>query len=170
MNDLNNINNFNIILLELSYRLQYMPEVQFTVEEDCNHKGGIFKGRVAEMDAWGCLSVDYVDNGHTYEYNFNPKYDKNFKLFLRSLSDMTDEEHIELEELVAFYMDDILLEDSYDSDSEWCLYDRTGIKNMIGGARFYWEEMIPIYDWFHKKGFDYRGLIEKGIVDKKLID
>ena len=158
---MNNINNFNIILLELSYRLQYMPEVQFTVEEDCNRKGGI---------AWGCLSVEYVDNGHTYDYHVYPKYDDNFKLFLRSLSDMTDEEHEELEELVAFYMDDVLLEDSYDPDIEWCLYDRTGIKNMIGGARFYWEEMIPIYDWFHKKGFDYRGLIEKGIVDKKLID
>ena len=161
------MNNINIILLELSYRLKYQPEVQFTVEEDCNHKGGIFRGNVSEMDAWGRLSVDYVDNGHTYEYNFNPKYDKNFKLILRSLYDMTDEEQIELEELVAFYMDDILLGESYDSDREWCLYDKTGIKNMIGCARFYWEEMIPIYDWFNSKGFDYRGLIEKGIVIKK---
>ena len=161
------MNSFNIILLELSYRLQYQPEVQFTVEEDCNRKGGIFRGTVSEMDAWGCLSVDYVDNGHTYEYNFNPKYDKNFKLILRSLYDMTEEEHIELEELVAFYMDDILLDEAYESDAEWCLYDRTGIKNLTGGAKFYWEEMIPIYDWFHTKGFDYRGLIEKGIVIKK---
>ena len=161
------MNNFNIILLELSYRLQYQPEVQFTVEEDCNHKGGIFRGTVSEMDAWGCLSVDYVDNGHTYEYYFNPKYDVNFKLILRSLYDMTEEEHVELEELVAFYMDDTLLDDAYEPGAEWCLYDRTGIKNMIGGAKFYWEEMIPIYDWFHKKGFDYRGLIEKGIIIKK---
>ena len=161
------MNNINIVLLELSYRLQYQPEVQFTVEEDCNHKGGIFKGNVAEMDAWGRLSVDYVYNGHTYEYDFNPKYDKNFKLILRSLYDMTEEEHIELKELIAFYMDDTLLDEACESDTEWCLYDRTGIKNMIGGAKFYWEEMIPIYDWFHKKGFDYRGLIEKGIVIKK---
>lgn len=161
------MNNINIILLELSYRLNYQPEVQFTVEEDCNHKGGIFRGNVSEMDVWGCLSVDYVDNGHTYEYNFNPKYDKNFKLILRSIYDMTDEEQIELEELVAFYMDDMLLGEAYDSNGEWCLYDKTGIKNMIGGARFYWEEMIPIYDWLNSKGFDYRGLIEKGIVIKK---
>jgi hypothetical protein len=161
------MNNINIVLLELSYRLQYQPEVQFTVEEDCNHKGGIFRGNVSEMDAWGRLSVDYVYNGHTYEYDFNPKYDKNFKLILRSLYDMTEEEHIELEELVAFYMDDILLDEAYESDAEWCLYDKTGIKNLTGGAKFYWEEMIPIYDWFHTKGFDYRGLIEKGIVIKK---
>lgn len=162
---MNNIK--NIVLLELSYRLQYQPEVQFTVEEDCNHKGGIFRGNVSEMDAWGRLSVDYVYNGHTYEYDFNPKYDKNFKLILRSLNDMTDEEHIELEELVAFYMDDTLLDEAYETGAEWCLHDRTGIKNLIGGARFYWEEMIPIYDWLNEKGFDYRGLIEKGIVLKK---
>ena len=162
-----NENYFDIILLELSYRLKYQPEVQFTLEEDCNHKGGIFKGTVSEMDAWGCLSVDYVYDGHTYEYCFNPKYDANFKLILRSLHDMTDEEQIELEELVAFYMDDMLLGEVYDSDCEWCLYDKTGIKNRIGGAKFYWEEMIPIYDWLNSKGFDYRGLIEKGIVIKK---
>ena len=80
---------------------------------------------------------------------------------------MTEEEHKELEELVAFYMDDILLDETCEPNTEWCLYDRTGIKNLIGGARFYWENMIPIYDWLNSKGFDYRGLIEKGIVIRK---
>lgn len=158
------MNNINIVLLELSYRLKYQPEVQFTVAEDCNHRGGIFRGIVSELDHDGYITVDYGDN-YSCEYCFNPRIDVNFKLILRSLDDMTDEEYNELNELVNFYMNDSLSDDC-ESNNEWSLYHKTGIKNTLGGARFYWEDMIPIYDWFNSKGFDYRGLIKKGIVIK----
>ena len=83
------------------------------------------------------------------------------KPYLRSLSSMTEEERKELELLVAIEVDNAENED--EDASEWCLYDRTGILNVMGGARFYFDEMIHVYDWLYQHHFDFRGLISLGL-------
>lgn len=85
-----------------------------------------------------------------------------FKPYLRPLSSMTEEEKKGLERLI----DEKLNRNTDQEDDEWTpwvLYDTTGIKNYIGGERFYFDEMGFIYDWLNAHHFDYRGLIEKNL-------
>lgn len=74
--------------------------------------------------------------------------------FLRPLGDMTDEEHIELLSMVSQNLDGGKNQEDIDNPSEWILYDNNGIKNCMGGARFYFDEMIPIYHWLYKHRFN----------------
>ena len=83
-----------------------------------------------------------------------------FKPYLRPLSSMTDAERKELSNLVKKELND----NQEDDDClTWVLYDSTGIKNQMGGERFYFNEMSIIYDWLNAHHFDYRGLIKKGL-------
>ena len=86
----------------------------------------------------------------------------NCRLYLRPMLSMTEEEKKELERLI-----DEKLNRNTDQENDewtpWVLYDTTGIKNYIGGERFYFNEMSFIYDWLNSHHFDYRGLIEKGL-------
>ena len=76
--------------------------------------------------------------------------------YLRSIETLTEEERKELSKLVSIHIDCNYNYETEDN-SEWGLYaEGTGIKNLMGGARFYWNELVPIYDWFHKKHFNYR--------------
>ena len=84
------------------------------------------------------------------------------KPYLRSLSSMTEEEKKELERLIDEKLNKHIGQED-DEWTPWVLYDTTGIKNSIGGERFYFDEMIFIYDWLNKKMFDYRNLIPKGL-------
>ena len=84
------------------------------------------------------------------------------KPYLRPMSSMTEEEKQELERLI----NEKLNRNTDQEDNEWTpwvLYDTTGIRNSIGGERFYFDEMSFIYDWLNAHHFDYRGLIEKGL-------
>lgn len=85
--------------------------------------------------------------------------------YLRPFSDMTEEERKELNSIISKYFDGIE-EEEEDDYLEWCLYDRTGIHNLVGGARFYFDEMVYVYDWLIQHHFDFRGLIEKGLAIK----
>lgn len=100
-------------------------------------------------------------------YNYQTEGDECYayitecKPYLRPMSSMTEEEKENLQNLI-----DEKLNYGIDSENEWSswvLYDNTGIKNMIGGERFYFDDMSFIYDWLNAHHFDYRGLIEKGL-------
>ena len=99
------------------------------------------------------------------EFVFSDGYERNLeqiKPYLRPMSSMTEEEKKELERLIDEKLNKHIGQED-DEWTPWVLYDTTGIKNSIGGERFYFDEMIFIYDWLNKKMFDYRGLIEKGL-------
>ena len=74
---------------------------------------------------------------------------------------MTEEEKEELQKII----DEKLNGDHSDPEEwvPWVLHDSTGIKNMIGGEEFYFDDMIVVYDWLNKHYFDYRDLIKKGL-------
>ena len=102
----------------------------------------------------GCYRVD------SYEAWFD--LDSNqFKPYLRPLHSMTEEEKEELQKIIDEKLNGGLEPD--DIYYAWALYDSTGIENMIGGERFYFDGMIAIYDWLNEHYFDYRGLIKKGL-------
>lgn len=82
--------------------------------------------------------------------------------YLRPMSSMTEEEKKELERLIDEKLNKHIGQED-DEWTPWVLYDTTGIKNYVGGERFYFDEMCFIYDWLNAHHFDYRGLIEKGI-------
>jgi len=82
--------------------------------------------------------------------------------YLRPMSSMTKEEKKEFERLIDEKLNKHIGQED-DEWTPWVLYDTTGIKNYVGGERFYFDEMSFIYDWLNKHHFDYRGLIEKGL-------
>lgn len=84
------------------------------------------------------------------------------KLLLRSMSSMTEEEKQELERLI----NEKLNRNTDQEDDEWTpwvLHDTTGIRNSVGGERFYFDDVSFIYDWLNAHHFDYRGLIKRGL-------
>ena len=83
------------------------------------------------------------------------------KPYLRPMSSMTEEEKQELERLINEKLNGKDQED--DEWTPWVLHDTTGIRNSVGGERFYFDEMSFIYDWLNTHHFDYCGLIEKGL-------
>jgi hypothetical protein len=150
-----------LLLKDLSSRLFYNPWVQFNLEYgDNGHKEGLYKAHISSIDPTsGWLEVDYFET-ETLEKEWSSTIE-NIKPYLRSLYNMTEEERKELELLVAIEVDNAENED--EDASEWCLYDRTGILNAMGGARFYFDEMIHVYDWLYQHHFDFRGLISLGL-------
>jgi hypothetical protein len=97
--------------------------------------------------------------GTLHDFMFN---DLEVKPYLRPMSSMTEEEKKELERLIDEKLNKHIGQED-DEWTPWVLYDTTGIKNYVGGERFYFDEMSFIYDWLNKHHFDYRGLIEKGL-------
>jgi hypothetical protein len=91
--------------------------------------------------------------------------EEGWKPYLRPLYSMTREEKKEFERLI----DEKLNRNTGQEDNEWTpwvLHYTTGIRNSIGGEKFYFDEMIFIYDWLNKNHFDYRDLIPKGLAIK----
>lgn len=82
--------------------------------------------------------------------------------YLRPMSSMTEEEKKELERLIDEKLNGNIGQEN-DEWVPWVLHDTTGIKNFIGGERFYFDEMSFIYDWLNAHYFDFRGLIEKNL-------
>lgn len=125
-----------------------------------------------------CARLPYGFTVHRYSDNRDITFEKNeldefshfleysegkeFKPYLRPMSNMTEDEREELERLI----DEKLNGNIDQEDNEWApwiLHDTTGIKNSIGGERFYFDEMSFVYDWLNAHRFDYRGLISLGL-------
>ena len=71
-----------------------------------------------------------------------------FKPYLRPMSSMTEEERLELSRL---------------SDDKFKFYLYTGEPEIICYEKYNYLEGVKVFNWFNKKHFDYRGLIEKGL-------
>ena len=120
-------------------------------------------GVIIQVKDWASLDTE-LKIGHI---NRLKNDDIELKPYLRLMSSMTEEEKKELERLI----DEKLNKHTGQEDDEWTpwvLYDTTGIKNYVGGERFYFDEMSFIYDWLNAHHFDYRGLIEKGLAIEAL--
>ena len=72
------------------------------------------------------------------------------KLYLRPMSSMTEEERKELVHLVVYVEGPRVIKQIKDG----------GLDIMEGKYQFH---SLQVLDWLNKKGFDYRGLIEKGL-------
>ena len=75
------------------------------------------------------------------------------KPYLRPISSMTEEEKEELRDTYAW----IYSEYPFDDEDE----DEDGLRNVedVGG---HYEPSTETYDWYNRKMFDYRGLIQMG--------
>jgi hypothetical protein len=94
-------------------------------------------------------------------------YSKEFKPYLRPMSSMTKEEKKELERLIYEKLNRNTSQEE-DEWTPWILHDTTGIRNSVGGERFYFDDMSFVYDWLNSHHFDYRGLIDRGLAHEAL--
>ena len=79
------------------------------------------------------------------------------KPYLRSMSSMTEEEGKELEHIFC------------EIDAPCWVDTKYGCVNFTGDNDFIDTVIAEVYtDWLNKKGFDYRGLIEKGLAHPAL--
>ena len=115
-------------------------------------------GVIIQVKDWASLDTE-LKIGHI---NRLKNDDIELKPYLRPMSSMTDEEKKELERLIDEKLNKHIAQED-DGWTPWVLYDTTGIKNYVGGERFYFDEMSFIYDWLNAHHFDYRGLIENGL-------
>ena len=113
---------------------------------------------IIQVKDWASLDTE-LKIGHI---NRLKNDDIELKPYLRPMSSMTEEEKKELERLIDEKLNKHIVQED-DGWTPWVLYDTTGIKNYVGGERFYFDEMSFIYDWLNAHHFDYRGLIEKGL-------
>ena len=121
-----------LLLKDLCARLPYGVKCHFkygTAESDITLK--CIDGDVARFD-YGWYGKFHVI--------IDPQY---IKPYLRSLSSMTEEEKVEIQDL-------------YHKNTQEVFKDPSEIR----GYRFY---DISVVDWLNEHHFDYRGLIEKGL-------
>jgi len=104
--------------------------------------------------------VTYQTDGNT---SAELLVEEEWKPYLRSLPSMTKGEKKELERLIDEKLNGIKQEDDDEEWVPWVLHYTTGIRNSIGGEKFYFDDMSFIYDWLNSHHFDYRGLISKGV-------
>ena len=78
------------------------------------------------------------------------------KPYLRPMSSMTEEEQTEFSQLIDSRLNGV-------DWKPWLLYDKTGIKNGIGGETIYFYDLDFIYDYLNAHYFDYRDLIPRGL-------
>lgn len=76
------------------------------------------------------------------------------KPYLRPMSSMTEEEKEELRDTYDWVYSEYPFEDE-DEDED----DLRNVED-VGG---HYEPSAETYDWYNRKGFDYRGLIPKGL-------
>lgn len=146
------IKNKKLVLSDLSARLSYRVIVDYAHNAFDVHKGNYIK-----HESKCILTCDLLGTFIAPRQNDNGEY---IKAYLRPLSSMTEDERKELSDLINKEIN------GNDGDFPFSLYDTTGIKCNLGGERFYFDEMIIVYDWLNAHHFDYRGLIEKGLAIK----
>ena len=142
-----------LVIIDLSGRLKHGVKLDFYARATRQHYVCTLLGIEPDGDRPIIAKTD--DGAFTFTQD-------HVKPYLRKMSSMTEEEKQELERLI----DEKLNGNTDQEDDEWTpwvLHDTTGIRNSVGGERFYFDEMSFIYDWLNAHHFDYRGLIEKGL-------
>ena len=99
----------------------------------------------------GIFEIHILEDGESYDTYFDVE---NFKLCLRPMDSMTDEERWELEGLSNHRYRYYLNLDT--NEPELTLREKKGFG-------YNYMEVLEIFDWLNKKRFDYRGLIPKGL-------
>ena len=156
-----------LLLKDLCARLPYGVKVYNTTFKEPTIKtlyGKISSDEFLMEETYTGVGVDGDDFGPFNKRHYTGHIDF-IKPYLRPMSSMTEEEMQKLERLI----NEKLNRNTDEEDDEWTpwvLHDTTGIKNSIGGERFYFDDMSFIYDWLNAHHFDYRGLIEKGLAIK----
>lgn len=79
------------------------------------------------------------------------------KPYLRSISSMTEEEKEELRDTYDWVYNEYPFDDEDEDEDD--LRDLRNVED-VGG---HYEPSAETYDWYNRKGFDYRGLIPKGL-------
>ena len=148
----------NLLLKDLCGRLPYGVKLLYNSNSIANIKDRveILRGITIGYTIWFETNYDH------YEYESTSGSYEHFKPYLRPMSSMAEEEKKELERLIDEKLNKHIGQED-DEWTPWILYDTTGIKNYVGGERFYFDEMSFIYDWLNAHHFDYRGLIPKGL-------
>lgn len=111
---------------------------------------------------------EYVDNldGKTYGYSLTLNTwcidelvasKAVIKPYLRPLSSMTEEEKEELRDTYDWVYSEYPFDDEDEDEDD--LRDLRNVED-VGG---HYEPSAKTYDWYNRKGFDYRGLIPKGL-------
>lgn len=101
--------------------------------------------------------VELAVNGVYYDWYVNDTYhdiELYIKPYLRPMSSMTEEEKEELRDTYDWVYSEYPFEDE-DEDED----DLRNVED-VGG---HYEPSAETYDWYNRKGFDYRGLIPKGL-------
>jgi hypothetical protein len=79
------------------------------------------------------------------------------KPYLRSISSMTEEEKEELRDTYDWVYSEYPFDDEDEDEDD--LRDLRNVED-VGG---HYEPSAETYDWYNRKGFDYWGLIPKGL-------
>jgi hypothetical protein len=100
----------------------------------------------------GCIITIKPNDISTFAHFLEYSKNEDFKLYLRSMSSMTEDEFNELATITELQYDQLELMD-------WG-NDKT--------LEFYLSEVpqycvIKVFDWLNKKQFDYRGMIAMGL-------
>lgn len=113
-----------LLLKDLSARLPYNVEIHI-------------KGEYKTPRTIFCIHIEDKTVGYFKGLNYNEKLIENIKPYLRPMSNMTEEEKEEFENLLEGIVDGI--------------------------ERWDKPDLCEEYDWLNSHYFDYRGLIEKGL-------
>jgi hypothetical protein len=103
--------------------------------------------------------INYDVSGSKYKLNLGGDIVciEDCKPFLRPMSDMSEEEKEELKELCSVYIP---------TDSKNIGFEDYGIlvfTHHLTDNSYSFKLNLNVIDWLNKKGFDYRGLLEKGL-------
>lgn len=127
----------NLLLADLSGRVPYGVKIQVTI-----------KDVVCQVDVYSVFNDGGV---YVEDDNFIDAVDiAEVKPYLFPLSSMTEEQEEELKAILGSTP-------FFDNKNE-VFYD------MNGCSKIYLSDVQTAIDWFNKNHFDYRGLIEKGLV------
>ena len=126
-------NEYDLLIKDLSSRLPYGVKCLVDIQDDIE----LFDEERFKPDTLQSISIDGVCTfNNLIGYNFG-KFDiEKVKPFLRPMSSMTEEEEIEYDETFATI--------KIDGHNDSTMTNKS-------------------FDWLNEKGFDYRGLIPKGL-------
>jgi hypothetical protein len=134
----------NLLIIDLTARIPYNVRLRVNLQYgDNGHKEGLYDAELNTIDSLGFCDVTYYENG-TWVRNWSFAIDE-VKPYLRRISEMTEEELLDLENITG-----AKTYDNHISFPEYNYYT----------CEYDWAK---VFNWLNKRHFDYRGLIDKGL-------
>ena len=139
-----------LLATDISARVKYGVQVMLSENEETMERYKLYLKPYPLKPMTVLAFINYDVSGCS-KYKLNLGGDivriEDCKPFLRPMSDMSEEEKSEFN---MFFLGAEPL------DSDWSAYP-------IEYPTLYWFDAVTAIDWLNKKGFDYRGLLEKGL-------